>query len=158
MISWSLEKRPIKSLTSYPKNARSITKQQDAQLQSSIEKFGLADKPIINQDGTVIGGHQRLRILKRMGHKEVECWVPNKPLEDKQMEELNIRLNKNTGIWDWECLANEWDIMDLLEYGFREEELDGVFKEEGESDEEQKPKKKKKKLAHCPACGHEFEA
>jgi site-specific DNA-methyltransferase (adenine-specific) len=154
MIDWTLETRKIKELKNHPKNARQLTKQQSHHLTHSIKKFGLADKPIINRDNTVIGGHQRLKILKKLGHKEVQCWVPQVQLDEKDLDEFNIRLNKNTGEWDWDTLANEWDALDLLEYGFSESELVGKFddKEEAAADS----KKKSSKKTTCPACGHEF--
>ena len=44
-------------------------------------------------------------------------------LTDKEVEELNIRLNKNTGNWDFDALANRFEVPDLLEWGFDEREL-----------------------------------
>jgi len=129
MIHWHIEKRKISELKDYKKNPRILTEDQEIQLRASLEKFGLIDKPIINLDNTIIGGHQRKRTLKKMGHKEVECMVPDRSLDEKEIEELNIRLNKNTGDWDWECLANEWDPNELMEWGFTAEELMGSINE-----------------------------
>jgi len=53
----------------------------------------------------------------------VECWYPSRLLTDKEVEELNIRLNKNTGNWDFDALANGFEVPDLLEWGFDEREL-----------------------------------
>jgi len=102
-----------------------LSKDQSAHLRTSVEKFGLIDKPIINVDGMIIGGHQRLNVLKRLGFKEAECWAPDVELSSEQVNELNIRLNKNTGEFDWECLANEWDADLLIEWGFSESDLTG---------------------------------
>ena len=54
----------------------------------------------------------------------------------KHVEELNIRLNKNTGEWDWDILANDWEVDDLLAWGFTEEELSIFCKAEAEANEE----------------------
>lgn len=122
-ILWTLEKRKLKDLKDYAKNPRTLTKDQEAHLSASIEKFGLIDKPIVNLDGTLIGGHQRKRVLKKLGLKEVDCYVPDRLLTEKEVEELNIRLNKNTGDFDFDILANQWETLDLLNWGFTADEL-----------------------------------
>ncbi len=127
MIHWKVETRKLKELKSHPKNPRILTKVQHEHLKKSIGKFGLADKPIINLDGMVIGGHQRLKILKELGSKEIEVLVPDRLLNENEVDEFCIRLNKNTGEWDFECLANEWEVNDLIDWGFTEEDLTGVL-------------------------------
>jgi DNA modification methylase len=123
MIKWKLESRKFKELKKYTKNPRRLTKDQYKNLKISIDKFGLIDKPIINLDGTIIGGHQRIEVMQKDGNPFIECWVPNEQLNPKQIEELNIRLNKNTGEFDWDILANEYEVTDLLEWGFNAEEM-----------------------------------
>ena len=123
MIQWHLEKRKLSELKDYSKNPRSLSKKQLEHLKISLEKFGLIDKPIINTDNILIGGHQRKKILKSLNISECECYVPDHTLTEKEIEELNIRLNKNTGEWDFDILANQWDIGDLLSYGFEDDEL-----------------------------------
>lgn len=137
MINWHLETRKIKDLKDHPKNPRRLSKHDAEHLEKSIEKFGLIDKPIITKDGQIIGGHQRKRILKKLALKEVECWVPDKDLNEKEIEELNIRLNRNTGEWDFDILANEWDQEELLDWGFSAEELLGASVEEILGEEEE---------------------
>jgi len=155
MINWHLQTRKINTLKPHPKNPRQLSKQQHHHLSESIAKFGLADKPIINTDGTIIGGHQRVKILKKLKHKEVECWCPDIQLTDEQVNEFNVRLNKNSGSFDYDMLANEWEMFDLMEWGFTEDELMGIFHEEDEQ-EKKEDKKKKLKKQTCPSCGHEF--
>lgn len=153
IITWRIEKRKISELKDYHKNARVLSKDQAAQLKASLERFGLIDKPIINQDNTLIGGHQRKSTLKKMGFKEVECNVPDRQLSESEVEELNIRLNRNHGAWDYDTLANEYDPCALVAWGFSAEELfDGVSLIEELKDETESKKKCKK----CPECGHEF--
>lgn len=138
MINWHLETRKIKDLKVYSKNPRQLSKDQERHLRASIDKFGLAEKVIINTDNTIIGGHQRLNILRTMKQKEVECWVPDRLLTEKEVEELNIRLNKNTGDWDYDILANQWELTDILDWGFTAEELElgDITQVEGEEVEE----------------------
>ncbi len=154
-INWHLETRKISSLKPHPKNPRQLSKDQNHHLSESISKFGLADKPIINTDGMIIGGHQRVKIFKKIGHKEIECWCPSTSLTEEQVNEFNVRLNKNTGSFDYEVLANEWEMFDLMNWGFNENELLGIF-DKDEVDEEATSEKKKSKSKTCPSCGHEF--
>ncbi|MEN6319755.1 MAG: DNA methyltransferase [Syntrophaceae bacterium] len=138
-IIWKLKSFDLDELTDYYKNPRSLTKQQFNQLKKSLDKFGMIDKPIINADdkNTVIGGHQRLRVIREGNQKSVECWYPSRELNEKEAEELNIRLNKNTGDWDFDILANEFEFGDLVEWGFDEKELLGLdFEEEEPKDAE----------------------
>ena len=150
MISWQVTKRNIKDLRPHPKNPRKLSKHDADNLQKSLEKYGLIDKPIITKDGMIIGGHQRLAILKKMGYKEVECYVPDKDLDAKEIDELNIRLNRNLGEWDYDILANQWDANDLMEYGFTPEELtldmSAIENEEPDDELLEPPKDPKTKL------------
>lgn len=151
MIKWHLETRKIKELKPHPKNPRQITKDQDRNLKASLDKFGMAEVVVINTDNTIIGGHQRVRILKSQKQNEVECRVPERTLDEKEVDELNIRLNKNTAEWDYDVLADQWDLPDLIDYGFTPSELElGDFEEVDEKEE--KPKKNKS----CPHCGQEL--
>lgn len=123
MIDWVLKKLKISTLSEHPKNPRRLTKEQHKHLKESLTRFGVAEKPICNTDGMIIGGHQRLKVLKEMGYKEVECWVAKEALTQEQVDELCLRLNKNTGEWDYETLANEFNVDDLVEWGFSAEDL-----------------------------------
>lgn len=157
MIQWHLEVLSIKSLKEHPNNPREINKKQQQHLQDLIEKFGLIDKPIVNKDWTIIGGHQRVRILKKMKTKTVECWIPDEELTQEEIDHLCIGLNLNQGQWDWDLLANNWEPLDLLRWGFTEQQLLGSCKEAEEilegMDEE---KVKEKKSKNCPNCGHQL--
>jgi|SRR5215469_2854104 len=152
MINWHLEKRLIKDLKPNPKNPRELSRDQERQLSASLDKFGLADKPIINTDGMIIGGHMRVRILKGKKHKEIDVLVPDRSLTEEEVDEFTIRLNQNHGSWDWDVLGNEWNLPDLVNWGFDPNELDiSSF-----DDVKQEKAQKGKKLKMCPQCGHEF--
>jgi ParB-like chromosome segregation protein Spo0J len=159
MINWKLETIPIKQLKNHSKNPRQIGKEQFERLGNLIDKFGLIDKPIVNQDMTLIGGHQRVRFLKKKKVKSVDCWVAEEQISEEDIDELCIGLNLHQGNWDWDILANQWEPLDLLKYGFSEEKLLGTCKEAeevlNEMDEEEKSSRKKKQKC-CPNCGHEF--
>lgn len=154
-VKWTLQELPIKSLKEHPKNPRQIRKEQFERLGRLIDKFGLIDKPIVNLDLTIIGGHQRIKCLKKKKSKTVECWVADRQLSEEEIDELCIGLNLHQGDWDYEILANQWEPLDLLKYGFSEEKLLGTCKEAEEILEEEQEKNSGKKKS-CPNCGHEF--
>src|SRR3989344_4699664 len=100
---------PIGSLRPSEYNPRKISKDSMEQLKVSLSKFKIVDPFIVNsakdREGVVIGGHMRLRAAKELGFKEVPVVYVNIPELEKE-KELNIRLNKNTGEFDWNLLAN----------------------------------------------------
>ena len=110
-----IEKRKIAELKPAPYNPRKSDVTQEANLKASLEKFGVVEPIIFNkQTGYIVGGHFRIRELKKLGIKDVDCVIVDLSPEDEK--ELNIRLNANTGEWDMELLS-EWDKQDLEEWG-----------------------------------------
>ena len=103
-------------------NPRQISTKQFKDLSKSIATFGLVDPIIVNKDFTVIGGHQRLKVLNEMQTDTIPCVVLN--LSKEKERELNVRLNKNTGDFDIDILANEFDIDELVDWGFKHIDLD----------------------------------
>lgn len=149
-IEWHIETRQIKDLKPYHKNPRKCSSTQAAILNKSITNYGMVEDPCINLDNTIIGGHQRIRILKKQGTREIDVKVPNRELDDKEIEELNIYLNRG-GEFDYDILANQYEMPDLIDYGFSSNEL-GLALDNIDVDIEEKPKKEKKKK-QCPNCG-----
>ena len=117
-----IENRLIADLKPAEYNPRQISTKQYKDLKESIKKFSLVDPIIINKNGNVvIGGHQRLKICKELKHIDIDCVVLDLSKEDER--ELNIRLNKSGGEWDFDILANQFDIEELKDWGFKEIEL-----------------------------------
>ena len=156
MINWKLETAEIKKLKEYPKNPRSITKKQQQHLSDLLDKFGLIEKPIVNRDFMIIGGHQRIRLLKKKKIKQVECWMPDILLEQDDIDHLCVGLNLNQGHFDYDILANLFEPLDLLKYGFTEEQLLGCTQEIEPLSESGSEEEKKVKLTECPSCGCKF--
>ena len=113
-------------------NPRELTKDQHQDLKDSITRFGFVDPLIVNthkeRKNILVGGHQRLKIAKELSYSEVPCVEIE--LTPEKEKELNVRLNKNTGQWDWDSLANYFDAGELLKWGFTEDELQFTEPEE----------------------------
>lgn len=122
-MKWNYVKRKIDELRPQQKNPRKISKIQKDQIKSSLDKFGCAQPIVINKDGTILGGHQRFYLLRSKGAKEVDCMQAQDQLDEKLVDELTIRLNKNVGSFDFDLLANGYDPQDLINWGFDMEEL-----------------------------------
>lgn len=120
---------PVSQLNPAPYNPRKWSEAAIASLTASIQKFGLIDPIILNaapgRKNVVIGGHFRLKVAKDMGYKKVPAVCVNIPDIERE-KELNLRLNKAVGDWDWEMLT-EFDESLLADVGFSSEELDDIF-------------------------------
>ncbi len=125
---------PIDDLKPAEYNPRRMSEEDRMEITESIRKFGFVDIVIVNRNperfNIIVGGHQRVTIAKEeLGHIEVPCIFVNLNLEDEK--ELNMRLNKNTGRWDFDKLqqffTKEW----LKGVGWKEQEL-GFFQSEFE--------------------------
>ena len=123
---------PITSLVCSEFNPRKWDETQKKDLKESIEKFGTVDPLIVNNNearkNILIGGHFRLEILKELGYETVPVVFLNLTLE--QEKELNLRLNKNLGSWDYELLSEYFKEDQLSDLGFSSEEIDDIFAEE----------------------------
>ncbi len=120
---------PIGDLTASEYNPRKWEQADVDQLKKSIGEFGVVD-PLIancapNRKNILVGGHFRWYVLKEMGFKEVPVVYVKIP-DIKREQELNLRLNKNMGKWDYDLLAN-FDENILLGVGFSTDELDEIF-------------------------------
>ena len=102
-----LKMLPVSVLKPAEYNPRKKLKKGDKEykkIADSIREFGFADPLVVNADMTIIGGHQRLTVAMDLGYTEVPCAVVD---VDKTREKaLNIALNKITGAWDDQMLAD----------------------------------------------------
>lgn len=106
--------KELKAAKYNPRRKLEKTDEAYQRIKSSIEEFGYVDPIIVNANNmTVIGGHQRLEILKELGYEEIECVMLN--LDEKQEKRLNLSLNKNVGYWDNTKLEELFDELNLSE-------------------------------------------
>ena len=116
-----LKMLPVSVLKPAAYNPRKKLKKGDKEykkIENSIREFGFADPLVVNADMTIIGGHQRLTVAIDLGYTEVPCAVVD---VDKTREKaLNIALNKITGAWDDQMLADLGQILEVTakQYGF----------------------------------------
>jgi DNA modification methylase len=124
---------PISVLKPAEYNPRKKLKPGDKEykkIKDSIEEFGFADPLVVNSDMTIIGGHQRLNVAIDLGYTEVPCAVVD---VDKTREKaLNIALNKITGEWDEQMLADLLTDLKEADYdldytGFEAPEVEQLF-------------------------------
>lgn len=97
-----IEKKAIEELKAAKYNPRKDLKPGDAEyekLKRSIAEFGYVEPIIWNKmTGNVVGGHQRLKVLKDLGYTEVDCVIVE--LDEQKEKALNVALNKISGEWD----------------------------------------------------------
>ena len=155
-ITWHTERRRIGDLVEWEKNPRRLTVQQAIHLADSLKKFGYVEEMVLNADGTsIIGGHQRRRVLMAQAlvdpDAEIDVRMPSRTLSDDEKEELAIRLNRNTGEWDWDKLANEFEQVQLLEWGF--DPVDFAMVERGSPPPQDEMEGGIGGTVTCPNCG-----
>ncbi len=127
------KKLKINTLIPASYNPRKKLKPGDAEyekIKNSITEFGYVDPIIVNSDMTIIGGHQRWSVLKALGYDEVDCVVIE--IDKTKEKALNIALNKVTGEWNKELLADLIKDLQSLDYdvsmtGFEPPEIDELF-------------------------------
>ena len=133
MKTAELKVLPVSVLRPAEYNPRKKLKPGDKEyekIKNSIEEFGFADPLVVNADMTIIGGHQRLNVAIDLGYTEVPCAVVD---VDKTREKaLNIALNKITGSWDEQLLADLLTDLKELDFnvdvtGFEAVEMEQLF-------------------------------
>lgn len=141
----------IGSLRPATYNPRKWNEAQLVTLMESLSRFGFVDPVIVNgapsRKNVVIGGHMRLEAAKRLGMKTVPVVFVHIPNIERE-KELNLRLNRSTGEWDWEALK-EFGSDLLLDAGFTPDELaaawDGLLETEDDHFDVEKELEKIKK-------------
>jgi hypothetical protein len=129
--------RKISELIPADYNPRQLTEKEHGDIKASLKKFGFIDPVIVNQHkdrkNIIVGGHQRCIVWKGLGNDTVPCVYVE--LEYERERELNVRLNKNLGGWDYDKLANLFDVEALKEWGFSDYDLSFAVRADTYSDD-----------------------
>lgn len=139
-------------------------------LKKSLKEFDCVEPLVWNENtGTLIGGHQRLKILDEEGEKAPWCSIVSLSLAKEKA--LNIALNNpsNQGNWDYPKLEEllgeiKLELEDIEITGFDDSEVEAMLQEvdiDSFFSDEPKGGKEPDLDTHkvvCPKCGHEFEA
>jgi DNA modification methylase len=130
-----IEKVKLSEVKSNPNNPRLIKDEKFSKLVKSIKEFPkmLEIRPIVvNDEMVVLGGNMRLKACKEAGLKEIPI-IKASDLTEEQQREFIIKDNVGFGEWDWDMIANEWDVDKLEDWG-----LDGFpFETEEELEAEE---------------------
>lgn len=123
-LVWHNATKKVDELIPQTINPRTISNKQMADLKKSLKKFGLAEIPAIDADGTILAGHQRIKALQLLGRgeEEIDIRVPNRKLTKAEAKQYLISSNKLGGDWDFEALKS-FDLDLLSNSGFDDLEL-----------------------------------
>jgi DNA modification methylase len=100
-------------------------------LKKSLETYGLVEIPAIDLDGTILAGHQRIKVLQLLGQgdTEIDVRVPNRKLTTEEAETYLIGSNAIHGDWDFDLLK-DFEMELLVDLGFDQKELDDIWDKE----------------------------
>ena len=124
-----------------PTNPRKIVKEKYNLLLQSLDKSNLTQiRPldVIEHQGSfvVLSGNQRLRALKELKCKEVPCNILRDDLEPETYRQIVLQANTTYGEHDDDLLANEWDAVELHEWGYDLPDWEPITPEDVENQEE----------------------
>ena len=139
----------LNNLRPFEQNPRLITEEQVAKLKRSLIEDGYHNRLKVTPDLRVIGGHQRLKVMKDLGWDEIAVLVPDRALSDDEFIRVMLRDNHNNGTWDMEALANMFD----LEFLRQDIGLHDVMNIPPLTQEDSAPGKN---MVCCPQCGNTF--
>lgn len=122
-ITWSTKKMKVSEIIPQGYNPRKLSELERQDLLNSINEFGTVVPVVINLNKNLIGGHARCKIYSDLQMEEIDVQVPNRQLNLEEEMRLNLRLNKNTGSWDWALLDKNFEDDFLKGVGFTDEEL-----------------------------------
>jgi len=134
----------ISEIKSNPNNPRLIKEEKFRKLVKSIKDFPemMELRPIVIDENNVIqGGNMRYQALLDLKYKEIpDSWVKQgKDLSEDQWKQFVIKDNVGFGEWEWDTLANEWDALELEEWGLdvwqAPSEIDSIIDDEDETND-----------------------
>ena len=127
----------LKDIKPNPNNPRVLRDDKFQKLKKSIQEFPkmLSLRPmVIDENNVVLGGNMRLRALQELGFTDIdETWVKrSSDLTEEEKKRFIIADNVAFGEWDWDTLANDWEVVDLEAWGLDIPQFDTVEEVEAE--------------------------
>jgi hypothetical protein len=129
----------LKDIKPNPNNPRVLRDDKFQKLKQSITEFPkmLSLRPmVIDENNVVLGGNMRLRALQELGFTDIdEAWVKrSSDLTEEEKKRFIIADNVAFGEWDWDTLANDWEVVDLEAWGLDIPQFDTVEELEASED------------------------
>ena len=158
-----IQKIPISKINPAPYNQRLDLKPGDTEyekIKRSIVEFDLVEPLVVNKrTGNLVGGHQRLKVLKELGKTEVEAVIVDLP--ESREKALNVALNKAQGEWDLPKLKDLLQEIDTGEFdigitGFDVDEIEDLMTQFFNPDEQKEFDENIETTNKCPKCGYEW--
>jgi DNA modification methylase len=134
----------LKDIKPNPNNPRVLRDDKFQKLKQSIKEFPkmLSLRPmVIDENNVVLGGNMRLRALQELGFNDIdEAWVKRSSnLTEEEKNRFIIADNVAFGEWDWDTLANDWEVVDLEAWGLEIPQFDTVEELEASEDDYEVP-------------------
>ncbi|MBA7550939.1 hypothetical protein ES705_43470 [subsurface metagenome] len=122
-----------------PNNPRYIRDERYQKLKKSIQEFPKMMKlrPIIIDDtGMILGGNMRYLVMVDLGYKEIpEGWVAKaSELTEEERKRFIAVDNVPFGDFDYDKLANEWDLKELQDWGMEFPEMEEIIEADERDD------------------------
>lgn len=132
-LKWVTVKRKVSDLVPQDVNPRIITDKQMSDLTKSLKKYDLVEIPVIDFNGKILAGHQRIKAMQLLGRGEevIDVRYPNRSLSEDEAKQYLIGSNALGGDWDFSMLKS-FDMDMLLDAGFDQIELAKFWDEENE--------------------------
>ena len=129
----------LSQIKSNPNNPRIIKDEKFKKLCESIKALPkmMELRPIVVDDKFIVqGGNMRLKALNELGYKDIpDTWVKQaKDFNEDELKEFIIKDNVGFGEWDWDDLANNWDVEKLEDWGLDIPNFDSTILEAEEDD------------------------
>jgi hypothetical protein len=127
-ITWTNEQRKLSELIPWERNPRQIKDAQGKRLVASLRKFGYSQLIEIEPDNTILDGHQRDFLMQTMSEYTkdtvLDVRVASRKFTTEERQEYIVLKHKGaTGEFNFDILANDFSVPDLIDWGFSDREL-----------------------------------
>lgn len=114
-LEWYTVQRKVSELIPCDFNPRTISEEELQRLKKSLEKFNLVEIPVIDFDGVLLAGHQRVGVLYTLdrGDELIDVRIPNRKLTEEEFKEYMLRSNIHNGEFDWSKIEEFFQDIDL---------------------------------------------